>query len=113
MYVKPGDELYTIADLSQIWITADIYEYELPFVKVGQTATVTRSRTTRRALAGAHRVYLPDARSTDPHRQSPFRACQPRRAAQAGMYANVELKIPLGMRLVVSTDAIRTLGSGS
>ena len=36
MYVNPGDELYTIADLSHIWILADIYEYELPFVKVGQ-----------------------------------------------------------------------------
>src|SRR5206468_13121632 len=29
MRVGPGDELYTIADLSHIWITADIYEYEL------------------------------------------------------------------------------------
>ena len=39
MHVNPGDELYTIADLSHIWINADIYEYELPFIKIGQTAT--------------------------------------------------------------------------
>lgn len=50
-YVTPGTELYLIADLSQIWILADIYEYELPFIKVGQGATVTLSydpRTRRR-----------------------------------------------------------------
>jgi len=41
MHVNPGDALYTIADLSRIWITADIYEYELPFVKVGQTVKMT------------------------------------------------------------------------
>jgi Cu(I)/Ag(I) efflux system membrane fusion protein len=33
-HVEPGEELYTIADLSHIWILADIYEYELSFVKV-------------------------------------------------------------------------------
>src|SRR6266545_1894950 len=43
MHVNPGDELYTIADLSHVWLLADIYEYELPFIKVGQTATVTLS----------------------------------------------------------------------
>jgi hypothetical protein len=37
MRVGPGDDLYTIADLSHIWILADIYEYELPVIKVGQT----------------------------------------------------------------------------
>lgn len=36
MYVKPGMSLYTIADLSNIWVLADIYEYELPWIKIGQ-----------------------------------------------------------------------------
>ncbi|HEX6725980.1 MAG TPA: efflux RND transporter periplasmic adaptor subunit, partial [Nitrospira sp.] len=35
-HVDPGQELYTIADLSRVWILADIYEYELAFVKIGQ-----------------------------------------------------------------------------
>ncbi|MFQ5444392.1 MAG: efflux RND transporter periplasmic adaptor subunit, partial [Nitrospinales bacterium] len=38
MYVKPGMSLYTIADLSNIWVLADIYEYELPWIKIGQPA---------------------------------------------------------------------------
>ena len=39
--VRPGTTLYRIADLSKIWVNASVYEYELPFVKVGQNATVT------------------------------------------------------------------------
>jgi len=34
-YVTPATELYMIADLSKVWVYADIYEYELPWVKVG------------------------------------------------------------------------------
>ena len=29
-FVTPATELYMIADLSQVWVYADIYEYELP-----------------------------------------------------------------------------------
>ncbi len=34
-YVTPATELYMIADLSKVWVYADVYEYELPWVKVG------------------------------------------------------------------------------
>lgn len=40
-YVKAGTNLYTIADLSRVWVDAHIYEYELDQVKVGQKATMT------------------------------------------------------------------------
>ncbi len=38
MFVKPGMRLYTIADLSRVWVYVDIYEYQLPWVRVGQQA---------------------------------------------------------------------------
>jgi RND family efflux transporter MFP subunit len=41
MKVGPGMELYTIADLSRVWVIGSIYEYELPFVKNGQEAEIT------------------------------------------------------------------------
>jgi RND family efflux transporter MFP subunit len=41
MKVNPGMELYTIADLSRVWVIASVYEYELPFLKVGQETTVS------------------------------------------------------------------------
>lgn len=39
--VKPADNLYDIVDLSTVWVLADIYEINLPFVKLGQPATMT------------------------------------------------------------------------
>ena len=43
MHVNPGMNLYMIADLSNIWIIADIYEYEVPWVKLGQETEMTLS----------------------------------------------------------------------
>jgi Cu(I)/Ag(I) efflux system membrane fusion protein/cobalt-zinc-cadmium efflux system membrane fusion protein len=40
MEVQPNANLYTIADLSEVWMLADVYEYELPWLAVGQRATV-------------------------------------------------------------------------
>jgi len=47
MEVGSSDNLYTIADLARVWVYADLYEYELPWVAVGQKAAVELS-------------YLPD-----------------------------------------------------
>lgn len=41
MFIKPGKKLFEISDLSRVWVYADLYENELPFVKVGQQASVT------------------------------------------------------------------------
>ncbi len=41
MKVTPGMELYTIADISNVWVLGSIYEYELPFVRNGQEAEIT------------------------------------------------------------------------
>jgi Cu(I)/Ag(I) efflux system membrane fusion protein/cobalt-zinc-cadmium efflux system membrane fusion protein len=40
MEVAPNSNLYTIADLSRVWVYANVYEYELPWIKVGQQAIV-------------------------------------------------------------------------
>ncbi len=40
MHIKPGMELFQISDISRVWVYADLYEYELPWVKVDQQATV-------------------------------------------------------------------------
>ena len=41
MKVNPGMELFTIADLSRVWAIASVYEYELPFLKVGQETVMS------------------------------------------------------------------------
>ncbi len=41
MYVKTGDALYTIADLTHLWLLVDLYEADLPWVKPFQQVRVT------------------------------------------------------------------------
>jgi Cu(I)/Ag(I) efflux system membrane fusion protein len=39
--VTPASELYQIADLSRVWVLADLYEYEIPWVKLGDRARLS------------------------------------------------------------------------
>ena len=110
MYVKPGDELYTIADLSRVWITADVYEYELPFVKIGQKATVSLSYDPGTVLQGRSAFIYP---MLDPQTRTAkvrFELANPGERLKPGMYANVEMKSALGTRLFVPTEAILDSG---
>lgn len=43
MEVQPNSNLYTIADLSRVWVLADVYEFELPWLELGQIAAVELS----------------------------------------------------------------------
>ena len=52
MEVKPNANLYTIADLSRVWVLADVYEYELPWIELGQEAAVELSYLPGEAIRG-------------------------------------------------------------
>jgi len=110
MRVGPGDELYTIADLSRVWIIADIYEYELPLIKTGQTANITLSYDPQTMLQGRVVFLYP---TLDPQTRTAkvrFELDNPGERLKPEMYANVELQIPLGTRLVIPTEAILESG---
>ncbi len=52
MYVQPGMRLYTVADLSRVWVLVDVYEYQLPWLRVGQQASMTLPYIPGRAFEG-------------------------------------------------------------
>jgi Cu(I)/Ag(I) efflux system membrane fusion protein/cobalt-zinc-cadmium efflux system membrane fusion protein len=52
MEVAPNTNLYTIADLSSVWVVADVYEYELPWIELGLTASVELRYLPGVALSG-------------------------------------------------------------
>lgn len=109
-FVTPGTELYFIADLSRIWIQADIYEYELPFIQKGHGATVTLSYDPDTKLHGHVTFIYP---TLDPNTRTVkvrFELDNPGEKLKPGMYANVEITIPLGAKLVVPRDAILESG---
>ena len=109
-YVTPGTELYKIADLSEVWIMADIYEYELPLIQIGQKATVTLSYAPQIQLTGILGFIYP---TLDPKTRTAkvrFEVNNSKKILKPGMYANVELTIPLGRRLAIPRDAVLETG---
>ena len=52
MEIGPNDNLYTIADLSRVWVYVDVYEYELPWVREGQRAAIELSYLPGRTFQG-------------------------------------------------------------
>ena len=40
MYITPATVLYSIADLSSVWIEVDVFEHQLNWVNIGDTATI-------------------------------------------------------------------------
>ncbi|QSA98101.1 efflux RND transporter periplasmic adaptor subunit [Methylococcus sp. EFPC2] len=110
LQTKPGDELYTIADLSRIWIVGDIYEYEMPLIAIGQTANVSLSYAPDAPLQARIGFIYP---TVDPQTRTAkvrFELDNPGERLKPGMYTNLELKVPLGLRLAVSKDAILESG---
>lgn len=57
--MKPGERIYRLADLSSVWVQAEIYEKDLPFVRTGATATVRTSYGPERTFDGKVDLLLP------------------------------------------------------
>ena len=62
-YVTPPTELYKIADLSKVWVYVDIYEDELPWVHVGDRATITVTAVPGQTFHGVLSYIYPYAES--------------------------------------------------
>jgi RND family efflux transporter MFP subunit len=51
-HIQSGEHLYRIADLSKVWVYADVYEYELPWIAKGQKVEVSLSYLPGRLFKG-------------------------------------------------------------
>jgi RND family efflux transporter MFP subunit len=60
-YVNAGDTLFTVADLSQVWIKADVYEEQLPQIRQGQEVEITAEAIPGQTLRGHVEFIEPTA----------------------------------------------------
>jgi RND family efflux transporter MFP subunit len=104
-------ETYSIANLSTIWLMADIYEYEAENVKVGQKATMTLTYEPDRTFEGKVTYIYPSLNSMT--RTLKVRIEFPNRnfLLKPDMYANVELQTDQGFGLMVPEEAVLDSGS--
>ncbi len=101
--------LYTIADLSTVWVLADAYETDLPHIEVGQRTHVTTPGTGEQTLGSVTFVSpVLDVMS----RTAPFRVelPNPRGNLRPGAFVDVSLSVPLGVRTVVPAESILDSG---
>jgi Cu(I)/Ag(I) efflux system membrane fusion protein len=111
MALMPGTTLYKIGDLSSIWVIGDIYEYELPFVKIGDKAQIALAYFPGETFEGTATYIYP---LLDPKTRTAkvrFDLPNPEFKLKPEMWANVELKIALGRKLVIPEDAVMDSGT--
>jgi membrane fusion protein, copper/silver efflux system len=109
--VTPETELYATADLSTIWVIADVYEYEAPEIRVGQPANVTLSYYPGRVYRGKVTYIYPQLDNATRTLKVRVEFPNPDFTLKPDMYTNVELKIDYGRRLVVPQEAVMDSGA--
>lgn len=112
--IEPGETLFEIIDHSSVWIYGELYEYELPFVKVGQKAKITPSYAPAEVYTGTvEHVYshLGSIRYT-PEEGVDVRTAKirfglpnPAHKLKLGMYVNVELAVDVTENAVAVPDS--------
>jgi membrane fusion protein, heavy metal efflux system len=97
----PSDQLFTVADLSRLWIELDIFERDLRRVTIGQPVLVRTAAYPGRAYSGRI-VYVADV--LDPERRTVRARVEvenPDRSLKPGMFATAEIEVGSGDPIVV------------
>ena len=110
-YVTPESELYKIVDHSSMWILAEIYESDIPYVSVGQQAVVTAEAIPGRKFMGRVDFVEPHLMENTRTERVRMEFANPDLKLEPGMFVNVELHRGLGRRLSVPVDAVLDSGT--
>ncbi len=106
LYAQPETRLYTIADLSAVWVLAQIFQNDAGKIKPGDPAEVTLDAYPDQVFRGRVEYVLPQLEMAT--RTLPMRLVFPNPGLKLrpGMYVNVRVKLPLGRQLVVPGSAV-------
>jgi RND family efflux transporter MFP subunit len=110
-YVQPETKLYTIADLSTVWVYANVFQNDVGRLRPGAPAQVTVDAYPGRHFNGRIDQILPqvDLATRTVRVRLIFR--NPGLALKPGMYVNVAIAVPLGRQLVMPASAVLQEGT--
>ncbi len=105
MYVQPETMLYTVADLSDVWVLAQVFQSDAGKIKPGDPAAITLDAYPGRVFSGRVDYILPQLDMNT--RTLPVRLVFPNPGLKLrpGMYVNVGVKRPMGRPLVIPAAA--------
>jgi len=109
-YVEPGTTLYEVADLSTVWISADIYESEIAAVTLNQPASVTFAAYPGETFRGTVSYVYPTLNAETRTVRVRLELPNPGLKLKPGMYGNVTVQTDAVNTLVVPKEAVLETG---
>jgi hypothetical protein len=109
--MKPGERIYQLADLSSVWVLAQIYEQDLPFVRAGQSATVRVTYGPERMIEARVETLLPQVEEQTRTATARIALANPDGSLRPGMFVDVRFVARLADAAVLVPD-LAVLRSG-
>ncbi len=110
IFIDPGAELFEIADLSRVWAWAEIYERDLPRVRVGQLAEVTVASLPGKRFAGKIVLLQPVVDPRSRTVRARIELPNPSLELRPGQYGNASIAAETREGLVVPREALVDTG---
>jgi Cu(I)/Ag(I) efflux system membrane fusion protein len=110
LYVQPGTELFQIADLSTVWVIADVYEHDISRVQVGQKAKLTLAAYPGETFTGTVQFIYPAVNAESRTLQARMEFRNPGMRLKPGMYGDVVIGLGEAEGLAVPNDAVVDTG---
>ena len=111
MMVQPGMPLLEVVDLSTVWVEAEVYEYELPWIRPGQHALVTLTYLPGQTFHGSVEYIYPYLKGSTRTVRVRIKIPNPKLQLKPEMFAQAEIVAPLGKPTVaIPTEAVLNTG---
>jgi Cu(I)/Ag(I) efflux system membrane fusion protein len=108
--IQPGQPLYTIADLSRVWVEAELREADAGLVREGAAATLELQAFPGRPIAGRVEYVYPTVAQQARTLRARIAVANPDGRLKPGMYATVRLVTPTRAALTVPATAVLNTG---
>jgi Cu(I)/Ag(I) efflux system membrane fusion protein/cobalt-zinc-cadmium efflux system membrane fusion protein len=110
-YADPSTRLYTIADLSMIWVFAHVFQNDLGRIRPGNLATLTVDTYPGRTFSGRVDFIYPDIDLTTRTARVRLKFANPDLKLMPGMFVNVSLDVPMGRHEVIPASGVLQTGT--
>ena len=111
MMVQLDTRLYTIADLSSVWVLAQIFQNDLGRIKAGSPATLTVDSYPGRVFRGRVDFIYPDVDMTTRTARARLVFSNPNLTLSPGMFVNVSVDVNMGQQLTIPLGGVLQSGS--
>jgi RND family efflux transporter MFP subunit len=111
MYAQPGTKLYSVADLSTVWVYAQVFQNDLGRIKVGDLAGITVDSYPGRIFAGRVSFIWPQLDQTTRTAKVRLEIPNPDMKLSLGMFVNVKLDLSMGRQLVIPASGVYQSGT--